>query len=76
VLEKGFGHDVVKGFDAKSKSGGDKIDISALDISKNDFAQKVAIEDAGCDTIIKIGADTIELENVKAEHVSINDFII
>ncbi len=72
----GFGHDTLTGFDANPVGGQDLLNLTGLGITAATFSQ-VHITDAGADTLVTIGADSILLSGV-GNHllVTIDDFIL
>lgn len=77
VFETGFGNDVITDFDAVTDDVQDRIDISALMISDDDFGARVHIADAGNDVLISIDSNSILLKNVTdASQVTISDFVL
>jgi hypothetical protein len=57
--------------------GQDQLDISALGITAGTFAASVIITDAGADTLVTIGADSITLAGIgNAGNVDATDFIL
>jgi hypothetical protein len=76
----GFGNDVVTDFDANPSGGQDRLDISAFNISAEDFATAVAIVDVGADTLVTIGGDpnqTVRLAGIgNASLITADDFIV
>jgi Ca2+-binding RTX toxin-like protein len=75
-----FGADNIVGFDANPTGGQDLLDISALGIDAGSFAARVAVADAGTDTLVTInGVDggSILLVGV-ANHLAVTqaDFLL
>ncbi len=71
----GFGHDRVQNFDLQPEVGNDLLDISGLGVTADNFASRVIIIDAGADTLISIGEDSIRLLGIDdATTVTINAF--
>jgi Ca2+-binding RTX toxin-like protein len=71
------GHDTVEGFDANAARGQDLIDLSSLGLTAATFATDVTITAVADGTLVSlISGDTILLEGVRANTVTINDFII
>jgi len=80
VFAAGFGHDVVIGFDADPRNGGqDLLDISGLGISAATFSGSVAIVDLGVDTLVTIDGHSIMLLGVNGTGANIitqQDFLL
>ncbi|MGL4396934.1 MAG: peroxidase family protein [Hyphomicrobium sp.] len=78
VFQKGFGNDVITDFDANPDGGQDKIDLSALGISSGNFDQRVAIMDAGFDTLVVVDyTQKILLKGVGvSSQVTESDFVL
>jgi Ca2+-binding RTX toxin-like protein len=78
VFGAGFGNDTIIGFDALPGGGGqDIIRLEAsLGVTGANFGANVAISsvNAGADTLITIGGNTITLLGVASTDVTINDF--
>ncbi|MHC2002030.1 peroxidase family protein [Methylobacterium sp. CM6241] len=74
VFASGFGSDRIVGFDADSVGGQDVMDLTGLGITGASFASEVAITQAGANTAVVIGADTILLLGVNATTVTQTDF--
>ncbi|UCO99811.1 heme peroxidase [Metapseudomonas lalkuanensis] len=73
----GFGQDRILDFDANPVGGQDRLDVTGLGISAATFAANVAITDAGADTLVTIGANSITLVGVAdATTVTQADFIV
>jgi Ca2+-binding RTX toxin-like protein len=67
VFAPEFGHDRITDFDANPAGGQDFLDISAFGISADNFTDRVAIADAGPDTLVSIDSDpaqTIRLAGI------------
>jgi Ca2+-binding RTX toxin-like protein len=62
VFKPDFGNDKVIGFDTDASGGQDLLDIRALGIT--DFDTQVDITDAGADTLVTIGTETILLVGI------------
>jgi trimeric autotransporter adhesin len=74
-FEAGFGHDIITDFNPVV--GGDLLDISSLGITAATFASSVTIAASAANpanTLITIGASSIQLNGVAAATVSQNDF--
>jgi Ca2+-binding RTX toxin-like protein len=80
LFQSGFGSDLVQGFDANPNNGQDRLDITALGITKDDFSKRVAITDIGSATLVTIdGASdqTIRLAGIgNSTTVTIDDFLL
>jgi Ca2+-binding RTX toxin-like protein len=77
LFAAGFGDDIINGFDANPVDGQDLLDISALGITAATFAASVIITDAGADTLVTIGADSITLAGIgNPANVTAADFIL
>jgi Ca2+-binding RTX toxin-like protein len=64
VFLPGFGNDKIEGFDAEPGDGQDLLDISAFNITADDFRNCVTITNFGADTLITIDggpAETVSL---------------
>ena len=76
----GFGGDTITGFDANPGGGGqDRLDISGLGINAAAFAGSVSIALVAGNTLVTIGADTIQLNGVNglgANVINIDDFLL
>jgi Ca2+-binding RTX toxin-like protein len=73
----GFGNDAVQGFDANPVGGQDLLDISGLGITAATFAANVSISDAGADTLVQIGAESMLLLGIdNAATVTASDFLL
>jgi Ca2+-binding RTX toxin-like protein len=71
------GQDIVKGFDANASGGQDLIDLSSLGLTAATFATDVTIAANADGTLVSLlSGDTLLLENVRVNTVTINDFII
>ncbi|MNI09180.1 Endo-1,3-1,4-beta-glycanase ExsH [compost metagenome] len=71
----GFGNDQIFGFGA-NPVGQDLLNITALGITSATFAANVTITANGADTVVGIGADTIQLVGVNSAAVDQTDFIL
>jgi len=71
----GFGNDTIFSFGA-NPAGQDLLNITALGINSATFAANVTITANGADTVIGIGADTIQLVGVNSAAVDQTDFIL
>ncbi|MBO0881281.1 MAG: hypothetical protein J2P17_13215, partial [Mycobacterium sp.] len=76
VFAPDFGNDVIIGFDANPSGGQDLVDLSALGITADAFAESVTIADHLGFTQISIGDDTIKLMGVHAHSLTQHDFIL
>lgn len=82
VFSAGFGRDrITNGFDSNPSGGQDYLDLSSLGISVANFASSVTIAGgAGNSTLITLGnpanSNVITLENVKANSIDMNDFVL
>ncbi len=82
VFSAGFGRDrITNGFDSNPSGGQDYLDLSSLGISVANFASSVTIAGgAGNSTLITLGnpanGNVITLENVKANSIDMNDFVL
>ncbi|WP_223511138.1 peroxidase family protein [Pseudomonas sp. GL-B-19] len=78
VFSAGFGNDLIIGFETNPIGGGqDRLNIAAFNITAADFAGSVNVADAGADTVVTIGNDTIRLVGVAdATTVTATDFIL
>ncbi|MHC2088980.1 peroxidase family protein [Methylobacterium sp. CM6244] len=74
VFASGFGSDRIVGFDADPTGGQDVMDLTGLGITEADFATGVSITQAGANTTVVIGVDTILLLGVNATTVTQTDF--
>jgi hypothetical protein len=74
MFAAGFGADRISDFDANAAGGQNFLNVAALGIS--DFNTQVSIADAGGDTLVTIGADTITLLNVAWTDVTVSDFYL
>ncbi|GJE19575.1 hypothetical protein AIGOOFII_4326 [Methylobacterium marchantiae] len=74
MFTSGFGSDRIVGFDADPAGGQDIIELSGLGITGANFASEVSITQAGANTTVMIGADTILLLGVNATTVTQTDF--
>jgi hypothetical protein len=73
VFGPGFGHDRLHGFE----QGGDRLDISALGIAPDEFAQQVAFEQRGGRVAIEIeGHGRITIAEADATQFDSSDFIL
>jgi Ca2+-binding RTX toxin-like protein len=70
----GFGHDIITDFSSNPVVGVDLLDISSLGITAATFASSVTIAASGVNTLITIGANSIQLNGVAAATVSATDF--
>ncbi|WP_339629262.1 peroxidase family protein [uncultured Pseudomonas sp.] len=73
VFGTNFGNDIVNGFDANPAGGQDLLNIAAFNLTAGTFASRVAIADAGADTLVTVnGADggSIRLVGV-TDHTSV-----
>ena len=70
----GFGHDTITDFSSNPVVGVDLLDISSLGITAATFASSVTIAASGVNTLITIGANSIQLNGVAAATVSATDF--
>ncbi|MDH1561110.1 heme peroxidase [Pseudomonas chengduensis] len=64
VFGPNFGNDRVMDFDANPASGQDLLNVVALGITAANFVARVAIVDAGADTLVTINGGTITLVGV------------
>ncbi|AFY18927.1 peroxidase family protein [Pseudomonas sp. UW4] len=71
----GFGNDQIFGFGA-NPVGQDLLNITALGITSATFAANVTITANGADTVVGIGADSIQLVGVNSAAVDQTDFIL
>jgi Ca2+-binding RTX toxin-like protein len=80
VFAAGFGHDVVIGFDADPRNGGqDFLDISGHGISAATFSGSVSIVDLGVDTLVTIDGHSIMLlggNGIGANIITQQDFLL
>jgi Ca2+-binding RTX toxin-like protein len=80
VFAPGFGQDRIEDFDANPAGGQDIIDLTAFDITADEFAGRVAIADVGADTLVTIDADpqqTILLAGIgNAAAITQQDFVL
>ena len=80
VHKPGFGNDVITDFDANPRSGQDLLDITAYNITAEDFATAIALSDVGADTLVTIGGDpsqTILLAGIDdASVITAQDFLL
>ncbi|WP_311274779.1 hypothetical protein, partial [Methylobacterium sp. WCS2018Hpa-22] len=74
VFASGFGSDRIVGFDADLAGGQDVMDLTGLGITGASFASEVSIIQAGANTTVVIGVDTILLLGVNATTVTQTDF--
>jgi Ca2+-binding RTX toxin-like protein len=70
----GFGHDIITDFSSNPVVGVDLLDMSSLGITAATFASSVTIAASGVNTLITIGANSIQLNGVAAATVSATDF--
>ena len=78
VFAAGFGHDIIGDFDANPNGTQDFLNIHAYGFTAGmNFDANVLITDAGNDTLVTIGADTITLLGV-SDHTTVTqaDFIL
>ena len=70
-----FGQDQITDFDSNPTGGQDRINVGQLGITAANFASQVSITDAGADTLVTIGGNSILLLNV-SNHltVTVDDF--
>jgi Ca2+-binding RTX toxin-like protein len=75
----GFGHDVITDFTSNPVAGVDLLDISGLGITAATFAASVKIAASGAtgaNTLITIGASSIQLNAVTAATVNSSNFLL
>ncbi|UUZ70497.1 calcium-binding protein [Polaromonas sp. P2-4] len=72
----GFGSDRVTDFDTDALFGQDLLNISGLGITAATFATSVTIAQQGADTLVTIGADSIQLIGVSSASVNASDFLL
>ena len=79
VFGPDFGNDTIRSFDANARGGQDRLDISQLGVTADDFASKVTIADLGEDTLVTIGEDSILLQGVDGNNndaITQSDFLL
>lgn len=76
VFTSGFGSDRIVRFDHDAIGGQDHIDLSGLGITAATFASQVSIHQAGANTIVSVGSDTIMLAAVAANTIDQSDFFL
>jgi Ca2+-binding RTX toxin-like protein len=79
VFQASFGHDQVFDFDAEPAGGQDRIDLTALGVTFDDFDAAVVITADGADTLVTIGDDSFTLFGVTgtgANVITQTDFIL
>ena len=78
VFKPGFGNDRITDFDPIATGGQDFLQLLDFGITRSNFAQRVAITDAGNDTLVTIDGDldqTIRLASVgNSTSVTVDDF--
>ncbi|MNI46278.1 Endo-1,3-1,4-beta-glycanase ExsH [compost metagenome] len=72
----GFGNDTILNFGANAAAGQDLLNIAEFGITSATFAANVTITANGADTVVGIGADTIQLVGVNSAAVDQTDFIL
>jgi Ca2+-binding RTX toxin-like protein len=72
----GFGNDTILNFGANAAAGQDLLNIAEFGITSATFASNVTITANGADTVVGIGADTIQLVGVNSAAVDQTDFIL
>jgi Ca2+-binding RTX toxin-like protein len=72
VFATGSGRDRVLGFDV----AGDKLDISGLGVTADNYQASVSISQVGDNTVVKVGNDWITLVDVSADSVNQSSFIL
>ena len=73
-FEAGFGHDIITDFGTNPTVGVDLLDISGLGVTSATFASTVTIAASGANTLITIGASSIQLNGIAAANVNGSDF--
>jgi Ca2+-binding RTX toxin-like protein len=68
----GFGHDIITDFNPLI--GGDRLGIVGLGVTAATFASSVTITASGVNTLVTIGADSIQLNGVAATSVHQSNF--
>ena len=71
----GSGHDIIADFQSNPVGGQDLLDISGLGITAAAFARLGRIAAAGANTLVTIGANSIQLNGVGAGTINGNDFM-
>jgi Ca2+-binding RTX toxin-like protein len=72
----GFGNDTILNFGANAAAGQDLLNIAEFGITSATFAANVTITANGADTVVGIGADSIQLVGVNSAAVDQTDFIL
>jgi Ca2+-binding RTX toxin-like protein len=76
VFATGFDDDTIVTFDANPAGGQDRLDISGTGVTSFTFGAAVSVQQAGANTLITIGDDTITLIGVNQAAVTEIDFIL